>query len=331
MFFRTVLDRLSTIPGVLSVAEATSFPPYSWGWTAIEVRGQTHSEPWGATFDMCSEGYFQTLDRHLLHGRLLSQSDVDSARHVTVINQTLARAYFDNRDPVGHTIKFSSFEMFADWPRDAYFEIIGVIGDAPNHGLHDPARPEAYFPYTLTGIGSRGIMLRSENSGPPLAAIRRAISAIDPDVALVQTGSIDSFLESSYYAGPRFTLVTTGAFAAVGLFLVTIGIFGVMSYTVSVRTREVGIRMALGAGKAAILKMILTKGLSLIAWGSLFGVLGSLALRRLLASQIWGVSPSDPWTLGVVAAIITVVGLVACWLPARRAARVDPLVALRYE
>jgi hypothetical protein len=154
------------------------------------VPGKTHSEPWGTTFDMCSEGYFQTLDRHLLRGRLLSRSDVELARHVTVINQTLARDYFRNEDPIGQRIKFTTLEPWAvDWPRDAYFEIIGVIADAKNTGLQEAPRPEVYFPHTVSGTGPRRIMVKTAgNSNLILASLRREIETADPDVAVSEVG-----------------------------------------------------------------------------------------------------------------------------------------------
>jgi putative ABC transport system permease protein len=332
-FFRKALDRVATIPGVISSTEATSFPPYSFGWTEVVVPGKTHSGPWGTTFDMCSEGYFQTLGRNLLRGRLLSQSDVESARHVTVINQTLARTYFGNENPVGQRIKFSTLEEYAaDWPRDAYFEIIGVIADAKNNGLRDTPKPEVYFPYTLTGIGPRGIMVRTAgNSNSILAGLRREMAAVDPDVAASDAGSIEKLLRRWYYAGPRFTIVILGTFAAIGLLLVLFGIFSVMAYTVSLQTREIGIRMALGAQQNDVLSMVLKKGLALIIAGTMTGLVLSLAITRLMASQIWGVSTTDPWTFSAVAALILVVGLTACLFPARRATQVDPLVSLHYE
>jgi predicted permease len=332
-FFLQVLDRVAAIPGVIASTEATSFPPYSFGWTEVAVPGKTHSEPWGTTFDMCSEGYFQTLGRHLLRGRLLSRSDVESARHVTVINQTLARAYFGNENPIGQTITFSTFEDYAaDWPHDAYFEIIGVIADAKNNGLRDAPKPEVYFPYTITGTGSRGIMVRS--AGKPeltLASLRREITAMDPDVAVSDTGSIETFLRRWYYAGPQFTLIILTTFAGIGFILVLIGIFSVMAYTVSLRTHEIGIRMALGAQQIDVLRMVLHKGLTLILTGTIAGLVASLAMTRLMASQIFGVSAMDPWTFSAVAALILAVGLTACLFPAQKATQVDPLVSLHYE
>ena len=331
VFFRKVLDRITAIPGVVAATEATSFPPYSRGWTTVVVPGKTHAEPWGATFDMCTEGYFQTLGRQLLRGRLLSQSDVESARQVTVVNQTLAHDYFNNENPVGQRIKFSDFEMYPDWPRDAYFEIIGVIADTKNHGLQDPPRPEAYFPYTLTAAGPRGIMVKTGlNADSMLRAIRREISAADSDV-VVEAGSIENVLKQSYYVGPQFTFATVGSFAVIGLLLVIVGIFSVVAYTVSLQTHDIGVRMALGARQGDILRLVLKKGLVLICTGIVIGVIASLGLTRLLASQLWGVSTSDPLTFSVVVAGIIAVGLAACFFPARKASQIDPSIALRYE
>lgn len=332
-FFGKVLDRVLAIPGVIASTEATSFPPYSFGWTELVIPGKTHSEPRGTTFDMCSEGYFQTLGRRLLRGRLLSHSDVELARHVTVINQTLARRYFANEDPVGQRIKFSTFEEWAaDWPRDAYFEIIGVVTDAKNSGLQNAPRPEVYFPHTVTGTGPRGIMVRIEgNANSISASLRQEIAAVDPDVAVSDTGPMENFLRRWYYAGPRFTLMILGAYGVTGLLLVLIGIFSVMAYMVSLRTHEIGIRMALGAQPKDVLLMVLKKGLTLILLGMVFGLAASGAMTRLMATQIWGVSATDPWTFSAAAVVILAVGLTGCLFPARRATQVDPLLSLHYE
>jgi putative ABC transport system permease protein len=331
--FAKVLDRVLAIPGVIASTEATSFPPNSFGWTDLVIPGKTHSEPWGTTFDMCSEGYFQTLGRRLLRGRLLSRSDVELARHVTVINQTLARRYFANEDPVGQRIKFSTFEEWAaDWPRDAYFEIVGVVADAQNSGLQNAPRPEVYFPHTVTGTGPRGIMARTEgNANAISASLRQEIAAVDPDVAVSDTGPMENFLSRWYYAGPRFTLMILGTFGVTGLLLVLTGIFSVMAYMVSLRTHEIGIRIALGAQPKDVLRMVLKKGLTLIFVGTVSGLAASDSMTRLMASQIWGVSATDPWTFSAVAVVILAVGLTGCMFPARRATQVDPLLSLHYE
>jgi len=332
-YFEKVLDRVAAIPGVVASTEATSFPPYSFGWTEIAVPGKTHSESWGTTFDMCSEGFFQTLGRLLLRGRLLSRSDVESARHVVVVNQTFERNYFGTEDPIGQRVKFTTLEQWAtDWPRDAYFEIVGVIADAKNTGLQDAPRPEVYFPHTVTGTGPRGIMVRTAgNSSLVLTSLGRAIADVDSDVAISDLGPMENILKSSYYAGPQFTLIVLGTFGITGLLLVLVGIFSVMAYTVSLQTHEIGIRIAMGAQRHDVLRMVLRKGLALILAGIIVGLAASSVLMPLMASQIWGVSTMDPWTFSAVATLVVIVGLTASLLPAYRAAKVDPIVCLHYE
>ena len=331
--FRKIVDRINAIPGVTAAAVASSLPPYSWGRTDVRVQGKAQDEPAGITFIMCSEGYFETLGRRLSRGRLLTQRDIDSARHMAVINETLARAYFRDDNPVGRGIKLTTFEMyFSDWPRDAYLEIIGVVADANNSGLEDPPRPEAYLPHTLTGAGNRMIVMRNAgNSGGTLKAVRQEISALDPEIAISGSGTVENYLKQWYFAEPQFVLMVLGAFASIGLVLVIMGVFSVMAYTVSLRNHEIAIRMALGAQQQDVLRMVLKNGLVLITGGALAGIIVSLALTRLIASQIWGVSATDPWTFSAVVLVIFVAGLAACLLPARRATQVNPLIALRSE
>jgi putative ABC transport system permease protein len=331
--FRKILDRINAIPGVTAAAVTSSVPPYSWGGTDVRVQGKTQDELSGITFIMCSEGYFETLGRHLLRGRLLTQRDIDSARRVAVINEALARAYFQDGNPVGRGIKLSTFEMyFPDWPRDAYLEIVGVVADANNSGLEDPPRPEAYMPHTLTGGGNRMIVMRTAgNSGGVQASVRRNIGALDTDIAISEVGTVESYLKQWYFAKPQFILMVLGAFATIGLVLVIMGVFSMMAYTVSLRTHEIGIRMALGAQERDVLRMVLKNGLGLLTGGAIAGVIVSLALTHLMASQIWGVSATDPWTFATVVLVILVAGLAACFLPARRATRVNPLIALHSE
>jgi len=332
-YFEKVLDRVAAIPGIVASTEATSFPPYSRGWTEIVVAGKIHSGSWGTTFDMCSEGFFQTLSRQLLRGRLLSRSDVESARHVVVINQTFERNYFGSEDPIGKKVKFTTFEQWAvDWPRESYFEIIGVIADAKNTGLEDAIRPEVYFPHTVTGTGPRGIIVRTAgDSSLVLASLSRAIAEVDSDVAISDLGPMESILRSSYYAGPQFTLIVLGTFGMTGLLLVLVGIFSVMAYTVSLQTHEIGIRIAMGAQRHDVLQMVLRKGLTLILAGIVVGLVASSVLMRLMASQIWGVSAMDPWTFSLASTLVVMVGLTASLFPAYRAAKVDPIVCLHYE
>jgi putative ABC transport system permease protein len=187
-------------------------------------------------------------------------------------------------------------------------------------------------PYTVTGSGERGVLVRTVND--PLLmlnAVRREIWATDRNVALTFTGSMEGFISQFSYAGPRFAFLMMTIFAVIGLVLVTIGVYSVISYTASRQTHEIGIRMALGARRTDVLKLVIRMGARLVVLGLAIGLLVSLGLSRVIASQLWGVSPNDPVTLVSVAAVLLLTGLVACWVPARRATRVDPLVALRYE
>jgi putative ABC transport system permease protein len=333
LLFDQVLPRVKALPGVVAVTAAYSLPP-SWGHASdVTIPGKKHAEHWYTRYELCSADYFETLELQLQRGRLLSESDIASARRVMVVNETLARRFFPAEDPIGQTVKLNNFDEVPDAPHDAYFEIIGVVRDFSNWDPREPAPlPEAFLPYTITARGERIILARS--AVPPdslMPAVRREIWAVNPKITINFSGTLHSLLADMSYTGPRFDLITSSAFAGIGLLLVVIGVFSVMAYTVTLQTHEIGIRMALGAAQGDILKMVLAKGFRMIAAGVLIGLLASFALTRFIASQIWGISVTDPITFLSVVAIIALVGFTACFLPARRASQVDPMVALRYE
>ena len=332
-FFRPLLQRLSALPGVVAATETSTLPPYGGIRTEVEIPGKTHPEKWEAIFQLCSEGYFPTLGIQLLRGRPLSEAEVNDARKVAVVNQTLVKKFFGKEDPIGRRIKLSMLETEVDPPvKDPVFEIIGVVADARNNGIQDPPRPELFVPYTITGAFQRGILVRtSKDPLTMLNAVRREIWALDRNVALTLTGSLNDYLKSFSYAEPRFSLILLSVFASLGLVLVLIGVYSVIAYTVSRQTHEIGIRMALGAGSTDVLRMVLWMGARLLGMGLAVGLVASFAVARLIASQLWGVSPYDPVTLCAVVTIVAVTGLAACYFPARRATRVDPMVALRYQ
>jgi putative ABC transport system permease protein len=267
-----------------------------------------------------------------LQGRPLSDEDIDTARHVAVINEQFAKNYFPNEDPVGKTVKFNFLDRLPDAPHDAYFEIVGIVRNVKNQGVKDPPLPQAFVPYTVTGTFQRGLLVRT--TADPLAmlsSVRREIAAVDSGIPLSNTGSVETFLDQTTYAGPQFSLIMMGTTAGVGLLLVIIGIFSVMAYSVSLQTHDIGVRMALGAQRSDVLRVVVSQGGRLIAIGIVLGLVASFALARLIASQFWGVSVTDPFTYVGVVFIVIVTGLIACLLPARKASNVDPLVALRYE
>ena len=332
-FYQQLLSRLRALPGVVAATETTTLPPYGGIRSEIDIPGKTHADKWQSIYQLCSEGYFPTLQLRLLRGRVLSEIEVNSARKVAVVNQSLATRFFGNEDPLGRFIKIKMLETLSESPvKDPLFEVIGVIADAKNQGIHDPPMPEMFVPYTVTGAFDRGILVRT--SVPPLTLltdVRREIWALDRNVATTFAGTLKDFLMQFSYAEPRFSLVLLGIFAFVGLVLVALGVFSVIAYTVSRQTHEIGIRMALGAGHADVLRMVLRMGFQLLASGVALGVAVSYGVTGIMAGQLFGVSPRDPLTLAAVVAVVIVAGAAACYFPARRATRVEPLVALRYQ
>lgn len=334
-FFQQVLPRIKALPGIISVTESLMLPPNEGSWTDVAIPGKPHSERWVTDLELCTEDYFPTLGLQLRRGRLLSQSDVDSRRYVAVVNETLARKYFGAEDPIGQKIKFEVLDRpFVDGPHDTYFEIVGVIADFKTRPERTEytLRPEAFVPASVAGFGYPLHIVAKTALDPHslLQSVQREVWAVDPEVAFSGSGSIEDFLKREF-RGPQFEFLTLGAFAGIGLVLVVIGVFSVMTYTVSLRTHEIGVRMALGAEPGNILAMVLKKGMALIGAGILIGVLASFGLARFLSSLLWGVSTSDPWTIAAAAVAILTVGSAACFLPARRAAQVDPLITLRCE
>jgi predicted permease len=332
IFFRELLERLKALPGVTSASEIAQIPTLGAAFpNDLTVLGQSHSDRLNGMFDFCSEGFSQTLGLRLVRGRLFSQSEVESARLVAVINQTLARQYFPKEDPIGKKINFHSLNFMPDAPRDAYFEIVGIVADFQNVGLRDRLIPEAFLPYTITGAGPRSILIRTVVDPKSFrGGLSRQISAVDSEASLREGGAFEDLLATENSVA-RFQLIMLNAFAGVGLLLAILGVFSVMAHTVSLQTHEIGIRMALGAQQADISRMVLRKGLRLITAGITIGLVASFWLTRFIARQVWGVSATDLWTFGSVVIVILVVGLAASWSPAQRAMRVDPLVALRYE
>jgi putative ABC transport system permease protein len=332
LFFEQVLQRTKALPGVISASESLGLPPLGGSGSDITVLGKPPSAHWESMMELCGESFFQILGIRLLRGRLISETDVGSARHVAVVNEAFATTYFGSEDPLGQKIKFNVFDQLKGTPQDAYFEVVGVVADFRNRGLPEPPTPEAFLPYSITGIGERFI-LASTAVDPKslLTSLQREIWAVDSNAAVSSSGSIKNLLAEDVYTRPRFGVIAITVFAGIGLALVLIGIFSVMAHTVALQTHDIGVRMALGAQQGNVLKMVLWKGLRLISVGVLLGVLASLGLTHLLAGQIQGISARDPLTFFAVVILFLAVGLIASLLPARRAAGIDLITALRYE
>jgi putative ABC transport system permease protein len=323
---------VQALPGVLAVTEVNGLPPFGSYGGEIEIPGKTHSDRWQSLCQLVSEGYPKVLGLKLLRGRFLEETDIAGPRRVAVINQTLWKQYFGNEDPMGRQIVLKAMPMSETTNADVSVEVVGIFGDVKNRGIENAVQPEMLLPYTTTGAMGRGIVVRT--SGNPLAFVaplQREIWAVDRSVAQSQTRPLDEFLSDYVYAQPRFILLVLGVFAAVGLALVAVGVYSVIAYTVSRQTREIGIRMALGASRGSVIRMVLRMGLWLIGGGLLAGIALSWLAIQVLKSELFGVTARDPMTFAGVAVVVLVAGVVACVIPAQRATRVDPVIALRFE
>lgn len=346
-FFKRLLPQLHTIPGVVSETELIGMPVLFAPDGDVTIPGKAHKDRWNSQVELCSEGYFSTLNLHLLRGRLLTENDIQSARRVAVVSENLARRFFAGEDPIGKQIKFNVFDKIPETPRDAYFEIVGVVNDSRGIDFNDnyprfsePARttPRGYVPFSFSGFGDRSIAMLTRVP-PNLIAnnVRQILWSMDPDVVLVGseigggTFAFSEFLDALLYDKPRFAAIAFASCASLGFLLAIIGLFSVMTYIVSLKTHDIGIRLALGASREAILRLILRRGLVLIVTGVLIGMAASLGLTRFLASQLNGVSATDPVTLITVVVTMMLAGLFACFLPARRATLVEPMTTLRNE
>jgi putative ABC transport system permease protein len=331
-FFRPLLTRLKALPGVVAVTETSTLPPYGGIGTEVEIPGKTHAEKWDALFQLCSEGYFPVLRIQFKDGRTFTEAEVNGARKLAVVNETFVQKYMARENPIGQRVRLAQLETFPDALKDPWFEIVGVVADVKNRGLQDPIEPEVWVPYTVTGSAARGVLVRtSQEPMSMMNVVRDEIWGTDRGVALTMTGTLETYINSFSYAGPRFGFLLMTIFGSIGLVLVTIGVYSVLAYTTARRTHEIGIRMALGAESGDVSSLVVKMGLRLVALGAGIGLIASLLLGRVIATQLWGVSAYDPITLGAVTVLLLVTGLVACWIPARRASHVDPLVALRYE
>ncbi len=332
ILFQQLLPRIGALPGVVSDAETVTLPPFGGPESEVTIPGRTHSRRWDAMLELCSQGWFRTVGIPLVRGRLLSADDVNSAHQTAVINRTLARRYFGKEDPIGQKITFKALDTAPGATHPLAFEIVGIVGDAKNDGIEQPTVPEAFVPYTAGSFGRRGLLVRAASNPAAMQnSISHAVWSVDPAIAIAQMDSLPSLLKDYAYAQPRFGLVVLGVFAALGLVLVVVGVFSVMAYSVSLQTHDIGIRMALGAQKGDVLRMIVGQGIKLALVGVVIGLAVALALTRFLASLLYSVMPTDPATFIAVSGILIAVALLACYIPARRAAKVDPMVALRHE
>jgi len=270
-------------------------------------------------------GYFGAINIPLLRGRTFSEVEDAEPRHVVIVSESFAQKYFPGEDPIGRRV---AVEMF-DKPNPT--EIVGVVGDVRYDSLTDAAGPTVYFPHSELTYSFMTFAVYTSGDPAELApSVRREISALDPQQPVSDVRTMTEVMADTV-GRARFSTLLLGLFAGLATLLAAVGIFGVMNYSVTLRTREIGLRMALGAQPARVLMLVLRQGLVLTLIGIGIGLLGALALTRVMSSLLFGVNATDPATFAAIVPVLTVVSLVACYIPARRATRIDPLVALRYE
>ncbi|MFY9609354.1 MAG: ABC transporter permease [Blastocatellia bacterium] len=326
-FFQQVIQRLQSIPGVQSGAAISRLPltPGNSG-RGVTIAGRVtdgSGEGPSADYRVISADYFSVMGVPVFKGRSFTEADNSDAPPVAVINETMAQRYWPGEDPLGQRMRIED--------DDPWMEIVGVVGTVKHFGLDSKSRPEFYVPYPNDPWPFMTAVIRSTSNPTSLAdAMRNAVWAIDKDLPVPDIKTMEQLLSGSV-AGRQFNMLLLGTFAAVALVLASVGIYGVMSYSVTQRTHEIGIRMALGARQSDVVKLVVGQGVILALIGVGIGLAGALALTRVLASLLFEVGTTDPATFLAISILLTGVALGACFVPARRAAKVDPLIALRYE
>jgi putative ABC transport system permease protein len=329
-FFKQLIERIEALPGAESVGAINDLPlSGNQSITRIVIEGQPAVEEGKepvVDWRQISPNYFKTMGIPLIIGRDFTSQDDRSVPPVAIINQSLAQKHWPDQNPIGKRFKFASTA-----PNNPWITVIGLVGDIRHLGLNESEGPALYISYLRSPRSGMFITVRSNLDRANLtAAIQKEIWAMDIDQPIASIKTMDQFLSKST-SEPRFYSVLLGIFAVLALVIAAVGIYGVMSYTVAQRTHEIGIRMALGAQPGDVLRLILGKSLALVIIGVIIGVAAASVITRILAGFLFGITPTDPITFATISLILSFVALIASYLPARRATKVDPIVALRYE
>jgi putative ABC transport system permease protein len=333
-FFDELRQRLAAVPGVVSVGGNVSLPMSNNNWTrSFRVEGYTPppkaNGPWG-DFRIVTPGYFETMGIPITRGRGFDATDVASGRKVAIVDEVLAKKYWPGQDPIGKRVGYGQVDG-----QPAWFDVVGVVGHIMQNSPKDDEHTQLYRPFAQSAQTQLGLVVKTR--GEPLdliPTVRRLVLGIDPQQPIFAAAPMQQWVTGSS-SQPRFLSLLLGLFAAVAATLAAVGIYGVMSYTVAQQTRELGIRLALGAERGNVLRLVMNKGLLLAGVGVAIGVAGSFALGKVMATQLFQVlfqtNVIDPAVFAAVAVGLIAVALVATLVPARRAMRVDPMEALRSE
>jgi putative ABC transport system permease protein len=330
-FFAQVLQRIGSIPGVRSAGLINTLPLDKGPTASFRIEGRPPVTPdkWpSANYRSISPDYFRTMKTPMIEGRGFTEQDNDQSSRVIIINQALARENFANEDPLGKRINFGGIENNG---QPVWWEIIGVAADVRSLELREEASPDLYFTYRQDVFAGMNVVVRTAVEPQSVAsAVRFAVAEVDRNTPVSDIKTMEHVVSESV-TQPRFNLFVLAVFGFIALFLSAAGIYAVTAYSVAQRTHEVGIRMALGAQRIDVLKLIVGAGMSLITGGIIIGLAASIVLTRMLKSLLFGVSATDPLTFAAITFALAGVAFLACYIPARRATKVDPLVALRYE
>jgi putative ABC transport system permease protein len=334
-FMRRIMERLEATPDVEAVGAVTPLPLSLNGWqTSFAVEGYPEPEPGKfPTNDIAriTPGYFRTMGVRLLRGRTFTWQDDENAPRVAIIDETFAQTWFANQDPIGRRIKINAGHPAPGMPPPPWLTVVGVVNHVKTYGIDQESRVEVYVPFVQSPVSQVTLVVKGPGGVATLGqAMRDAVREVDPTLPVFAVRTMDDYLARTL-TSKRLMMLLLAVFAAVALTLAAVGIYGVMAYAVAQRTSEIGIRMALGAHPRDVLRLVVRQGMLLTGFGVVLGVAAAYWLTRLLETLLFGVSATDIGTFAAVAALLAAVAFLATWIPARRAARVDPLVALRYE
>ena len=332
-FFEGVIRRIEALPGVEFVAAADSVPLLTNDSGPVSVEGHPDLTPGGeliqAERPKITPGYFQAMGIPLLRGRTFTWADNETSLPVAIVSEAAARLYWPDEDAIGKRVTGDDSDESEG--RIVWRQVVGVVGDVRQDGLADKVRPSVYTPLSQLPMPFAALIVKSRMDPRSLAdPVRRQVMAVDKDQPLFSIQPMQEVVADSV-SNSEFQTVLLSLFAAVAMTLAAIGIYGVMSHSAAQRTREIGIRMALGAHQRDTLRLVVSQGMFLALLGVSIGAIGALALTRFMSSLLYGVKPTDPMTFIGVSLVLAVVSLVASYVPARRATKVDPMVALRYE
>jgi putative ABC transport system permease protein len=327
--FQQLVGRMKALPAVRDASVVSNVPLTNRDIeVSFQVEGRTPYKPGEeavADYTVAGSDYFRTMNIAVLRGRVFTDQDTSNSPGVMVVSNTFVKRYFPDEDPIGKRI-------ILDGPNKSPREIVGVVADIRRDGLDANVQPEMYFSDFQRPERRMNLVIRTEarDALQLMPAARAEIKAFDPNQIIWRTQTLEQLLSTSV-APRRFNMLLLGIFAGVALVLAAVGLYGMMSYSVSWRTREIGIRMALGAKRADVLRLVVRQGMTMTLIGLALGLIGAFSISRVLRSLLYGVSSTDPLTFIAVSVVLLGVALLACLVPARRATRVDPIIALRTE